>query len=131
MLPTGLVVNGSVSSIGTGTSVPPLNGTGVLDVETKSVAGADGAAKMRSISAGAPASCKPVPLRSGVPKTPGRPEPSTVHVPESGCVNGTGSEAMPLATTSRSYVPPGTETGTRNSALTGRAPVCTLVLLQL
>src|SRR5262245_50008613 len=131
MLPTGLVVNGSVSSIGTGTSVPPLKGTGVLDVETKSVAGAPGAAKIRSTSAGWPATWLPVPLSSGAPKTPGRPAPTVAQLPELGCVNGTGSDGKPLATTSRSYVPPGTLAGTRNSVLTGRAPVCTLVLLQL
>src|SRR5262249_31641523 len=100
MLPTALVLKGSVSSAGNGTSMPPLTGTGVLESDTNSVAGTEGLPKVRSISAGVPSTCEPVPFRNGVPNTPGRPEPSAVQVPWLpwlGGVNGTGSEAMPLA----------------------------------
>src|SRR5262245_47024175 len=95
------VTSGRLTICGNGTSVPPLNGTGVLLRLTNSVHGDEGEAKVRSSSAGVPAICVPTPARNGVPKTPVFPKPRLVHVPRftAVIVIGTVSEAMPLATT--------------------------------
>src|SRR5262245_57522060 len=84
LCPATLVSADSPYSGGTGTSVPPLKGAGVLASETNSMLNADGAALPSDSDIGVPATSVPVPLACGAPAPPASAEPRSVHTAASG-----------------------------------------------
>src|SRR6185436_20311495 len=85
---------------GNGTRKPPLKGVGLFTRPVNRTAVVAGRADVRSSVVGEPETSVPVPARTGTPSRPGRPKPSCDQPEPESLVKGTGSEAMPLATTS-------------------------------
>src|SRR5262245_54841884 len=73
--PAAFVGRKNCASTGTGTSVPHLKGAGALLAETKSSAGAEGAAALKVSEPDVPATSVPAPASAGTPATPASPEP--------------------------------------------------------
>jgi hypothetical protein len=77
--PTPFVNSDKVDAGGTGTSVPPLKGVGVLAKETKRFVSDEGFALVSVSEPGEPEASVPAPARAGTPATPASPKPRSSH----------------------------------------------------